>query len=142
VPQLIVDFASVTSSGNSFWRTSAEVGAKQAMSIEQGNSKLLVFHAQKPQFGDLGAAMLKEGLPLPGEFGAFVDVTDESTKTGVAVANTLTTVFTMLSGTQGTVRSVQKSALKADPAAYEALALEGARRVGALYARAIGSQKP
>ena len=137
VPQLVVDFAEVSSSGNSLWRTQAEVGAKSGMSIEALNTKLLVFHAKIAMAGELGAATLKEPLPLPGEFGEFVDITDEATKTGMAVANALTTALTMLSGTQGTVRSVQKQALKAQPDAYQGLALDGARRVGALFAKAI-----
>lgn len=139
VPQLVVDFAEVSTSGNSLWRKSAEVGAKSGMSIEALNTKLLVFHAKIAMAGDLGAANLKEALPLPGEFGEFVDITDESTKTGVAVANALSTALTMLSGTQGTVRSVQKQALKAQPDAYQGLALDGARRVGGLFVKAIAA---
>jgi hypothetical protein len=141
VPQLVVDFAELSTSGNSLWKRSAEVGARQGMSIEAGNSRLLVFHAKIALAGDLGSAPLKEGLPLPGDFGEFVDITDEATKTGTQVANALSTALTMFTGTQGTVRSRQKQALQAKAEAYEALAVGGAQRVGALYARAVGQYR-
>lgn len=142
VPQLVVDFAQLSTSGRSMWRSQAEVGAQSGMSIEAHNSKLLIFHARIALAGDLGAAALQEGLPLPGEFGEFVDITDESTKTGVAVANALSTALTMFTGHQGTVRSRQTQALKARPEVYQALALQGARRVGALYVKALTPRQP
>ncbi|MBP6251426.1 MAG: hypothetical protein KA387_01655 [Rubrivivax sp.] len=141
VPQLVVDFADLSSSGNSMWRRQAEVGAKSGMSIEAANSKLLIFHAKIAMAGDLGSAPLKEGLALPGEFGEFVDITDEATKTGTQVANVLTTALTMFTGHQGTVQSRQTQALQARPEAYEALAVSGAQQVGALYARAVGQYR-
>ena len=62
VPQLVVDFADLSSSGNSMWRRQAEVGAKSGMSIEAANSKLLIFHAKIAMAGDLGSAT-PEGRP-------------------------------------------------------------------------------
>lgn len=142
VPQLVVDFAQLSTSGRSMWRSKAEVGAQGGMSIEAQNTKLWMFHAKIALAGDLASAPLQEGLPLPGDFGEFVDVTDDTTKTGVAVANALTTALTIFGGRQGTVQSRSKQALKAQPEAYQTLALDGARRVGALYVRAIAQQQP
>ncbi len=139
VPQIVVDFAEVSTSGNSMWRSSAEVGAKGAMSIERGLTTMWIFHATRPEFGDFGSAQLKEGLPLPGDFGEFVETTEESTKTANAVGNAVTGLFTMLTGAQGTVKSSQKQTLKAKPEVYEALSVAGAQRVGALFAKAMVS---
>jgi hypothetical protein len=62
---------------------------------------------------DLGAAPLKAGLP--GELGGFadvIDVTDETTRTGVQVAKALSSALTMFTGRQGTVRSRRKRAAR------------------------------
>lgn len=141
VPQIVIDFADVSSSGSSMWRSTASVGAKSAMSIEPVYTRLGTFFAKIAMAGPLGIAALQEGLSLPGEFGELVDITDQQTKDNVALANALGGALSMLSGTRGTVRSVTKSALRARPDAYEELAVGGAMRINQLFVGALEAPK-
>ncbi len=138
VPQIVIDFADVSSSGNSLWKSSASVGAKSAMSIEPLYTRLGTFYAKIAMAGPLGVTSLREGLSIPGDFGELVDVTDQKTKDSVAMGNALSGALSMLSGTSGTVRSVTKSALKARPDAYEELSMGGIARINQLYVMVLG----
>ncbi len=141
VPQIVIDFADVSSSGNSMWKSSASVGAKSAMSIEPLYTRLGTFYAKIAMAGPLGISSLQEGLSIPGDFGELVDITDQKTKDTVAMGNALSGALSMLSGTSGTVRSVTKSALKARPDAYEELALGGVARINQLFAKVLEAPK-
>ena len=141
VPQIVIDFADVSSSGNSMWKSSASVGAKSAMSIEPLYTRLGTFYAKIAMAGPLGISSLQEGLSIPGDFGELVDITDQKTKDTVAMGNALSGALSMLSGTSGTVRSVTKSALKARLDAYEELALGGVARINQLFAKVLEAPK-
>lgn len=115
LPMVVIDFAEVSSSERSTFRSNAEVGAKPGMAVVPMHTLLWAAYAGNPIVTELGSRRLEKVVPVPGEFASIRDVENFDT---ASLANALTRV----SGTQGTQFFREKKAYVADPAKFAQLA--------------------
>lgn len=134
IPSVTIDFAEVSSSGRSNFGSSAEVGAKPAMSLEASSTALQVFHAKVAIAGDGERAPFKRPLALASDYGQMREL-KQSDNVG------LTNALTALTGTQGTQRVSTQLAIEADPARYAENALRGTVTANAVFAEALKGKR-
>lgn len=129
VPQIVIDFAKLKSSGRSTIGSSANVEADAEMSLEAMVTSFYAYHAKIALAGDLAQSPLQKAVPIPGVYGEMRSLDDTN---DAALQNSVT----MLTGFQGTQHFKSHKAVVADPAKFEAMAVVAAEAATAAFANA------
>jgi len=117
LPQVVIDFAEVESSGRSNFRSNAHVDAKPGITLVPMHTIVWAAHANNPIITEMGSRRLEKVVAFPGDY-ASVRTVDSFNTAGLA--NSLT----MATGLQGVQHFSEKRAYVADPAKFADLALK------------------
>lgn len=119
IPQIVINFAAMQSSGRNKLFRKAEVSSEEVVHAVPATTLMHGFHAKKKVAGDLYSVSLKERLDVPGKFAVnyLVDETDNA-----AWVNSLT----RLTGAAGNIHSTETWAVVANPDVFKAYALAAA----------------
>ncbi len=117
LPQVVIDFAEVESSGRSNFRSNAHVDAKPGVALVPMHTIVWAAHANNPIITEMGSRRLEKVVAFPGDY-ATVRTVDNFNTAGLA--NSLT----MATGLQGVQHFSEKRAYVADPAKFADLALK------------------
>ena len=127
VPQYVVNFASMASSGRGSLFKKAKVEANTVLHLGQGQTMLHAFHSKKPSAGgDFGTMYLKDPYYMPGEFAVdyLVDESDNA-----SFVNSVT----RLTGTAGNIHSNETWAVYANPTVFRAYSEKAIAQASAAY---------
>lgn len=117
IPQVVVDFAEVESSGRSNFRSNAHVDAKPGIALVPMHTIVWAAHANNPIVTEMGSRRLEKVVAFPGDY-ATVRTVDNFNTAGLA--NSLT----MATGLQGVQHYSEKRAYVADPGRFSDLVLK------------------
>lgn len=117
IPQVVIDFAEVESSGRSNFRSNAHVDAKPGIALVPMHTIVWAAHANNPIITEMGSRRLEKVVGFPGDY-ATVRTVDNFNTAGLA--NSLT----MATGLQGVQHFSEKRAYIADPARFADLVLK------------------
>ena len=117
IPQVVIDFAEVESSGRSTFRSNAHVDAKPGIALVPMHTIVWAAHANNPIITEMGSRRLEKVIAFPGDY-ATVKTVDNFNTAGLA--NSLT----MATGLQGVQHFSEKRAYFADPARFADLVLK------------------
>lgn len=137
VPQLAIDFAALKGSGHSRFSGSASTEAKASLRILEAQTLLRVFHAKIAMAGEGGVGILKKPVRLAATAGKFVSLREWGNQDDVRFANLLASNSSNPNLGPGYSMAGQEMAYIADPAAFEAAVLEGAKKFNAMIASAL-----
>lgn len=137
VPQIVIDFAKLASSGSSMLRSDAEVSSDKGMTVignEFASTGLHIYKSINKFAADWRFARLEKSFSLDGDYGDIKVITAEN---DANFQNSMTMAF----GGQGTQHFKEMQALVADPAKYEALAVEAAKAVNKVFGQILTENK-
>lgn len=117
LPQIVIDFAEVESSGRSNFRSNAHVDAKPGIALVPMHTIVWAAHANNPIITEMGSRRLEKVVAFPGDY-ATVRTVDNFNTAGLA--NSLT----MATGLQGVQHYSEKRAYVADPVRFADLVLK------------------
>jgi|GEM_PF-773615 len=118
IPQVVVDFAEVESSGRSTFRSNAHVDAKPGIALVPMHTIVWAAHANNPIITEMGSRRLEKVVAFPGDYATVKQVDNFNT---AGLANSLT----MATGLQGVQHFSEKRAYVADPARFSEFVLKG-----------------
>ncbi len=119
VPQIVINFADMQSSGRRSMFKKAKVSSEDVVHLAQGQTSLFGYYSEQgAPSGHLGAITLKKHLIVPGEFAVnyLVDETDNS-----VWVNSMT----RLTGAAGTIHNTETWAVVANPTVFKQYSLAG-----------------
>jgi hypothetical protein len=137
VPQLAIDFAALKGSGHSNFSGGASTEAKASLRILEMQTLLRAFHAKIAMAGEGGVGILRKPLPLAASAGKFVSLREWGNQDDVRFANLLASNSSNPNLGPGYSMAGKEIAYVADPAAFEAAVLEGAKHYNAMIASAL-----
>lgn len=127
LPNIVIRFAQVSSSGRSNLSRYAEVGVEPWMAVQM-TSSIFQWHAAKPRLGGGAFAKLKTGIPLDPTVGDIVKADEKRGSLGI--------------GSNAPWKSVKASYLyAADPAKYKSESLRGIKAFNRALAQAVAESK-
>ncbi len=118
IPQVVIDFAEVESSGRSNFRSNAHVDAKPGIALVPMHTIVWAAHANNPIITEMGSRRLEKVVAFPGDYATVKQVDSFNT---AGLANSLT----MATGLQGVQHFSEKRAYVADPGRYSEYVLKG-----------------
>lgn len=118
IPQVVVDFAEVESSGRSTFRSNAHVDAKPGIALVPMHTIVRAAHANNPIITEMGSRRLEKVVAFPGDYATVKQVDNFNT---AGLANSLT----MATGLQGVQHFSEKRAYVADPGRFSEFVLKG-----------------
>lgn len=118
IPQVVVDFAEVESSGRSNFRSNAHVDAKPGIALVPMHTIVWAAHANNPIITEMGSRRLEKVVAFPGDYATVKQVDNFNT---AGLANSLT----MATGLQGVQHFSEKRAYVADPGRFSEFVLKG-----------------
>ena len=118
IPQVVVDFAEVESSGRSTFRSNAHVDAKPGIALVPMHTIVWAAHANNPIITEMGSRRLEKVVAFPGDYATVKQVDNFNT---AGLANSLT----MATGLQGVQHFSEKRAYVADPGRFSEFVLKG-----------------
>lgn len=131
VPHFMVDFASMSSSGNSMLKNTAEVGAAPALKFEPGSTRLYMYQAKMRLAGDMGGITARDMKPMSEDFGVLKNQSEVSNEW---LVGPMANIF----GAQGlSVNKKVNKVLIADPAKYRDGVIGGGKVMNGVYAHII-----
>lgn len=117
IPQFVINFASMESSGRRSMFKKASVTTSNVIHLTSGTTRMMGFQSDKPSAGgDLGTVSLDDNYYVSGDFAVdyLVDDTDNA-----AWVNSMT----RLTGTAGNIHSTETWAVVANPQRFKTIAI-------------------
>ncbi|MFP5440219.1 MAG: hypothetical protein ACLGHJ_01895 [Gammaproteobacteria bacterium] len=132
VPHFMVNFAEMSSSGrNKMLKSTAEVGAKPALGLESGATRLHIYQAKMRLAGDMGGLTVRDLKPVSSDIGEIREQ-KEFDNSGIVIP-----LANLFGATSAMTSKKSYNVLVADPEKFKAGVVTAGQLMNGVYAHVI-----